>query len=1550
MKRWNLMICFIVFIVAVVCLSAEGTTHYVKVDGNDNADGHSWDTAFATIQKGIDSSTSDGDIVIVADGTYTGTGNRDIRFKGKKITVRSQNGPATCVIDCQGTASDQHRGFTFLIGDKETLTSVLDGFTITNGYAKGGGGIWCETSPTIRNCRVVENVSQAVNMYFTGGGIYIGRPQVPGYLEPQPLIEKCEISWNRSNGAGGGIRCYFGSPTIRNCVISHNESCNSSRSTEWFGGGVYSGPYASGSVIVENCVIAENWGSSGIYLINGNVLGCTVVGNNTYDNNSRGGGIYIGGTGTIHNSVVWGNLAATGQQLCVAGSTTNLTVSYSDIQDGQSGVTVLSGTLNWGSGNINDDPLFEDDGYHLTEESPCINAGDPSGNYTGQVDIDGGIRVRRSRIDIGADEAKVYWYVDKAATGAETGWTLEDAFTTIQAGIDAAEANDGDEVVVAPGTYSEAIVINGKAITVRSTNPNDWSVVESTIIDGTGYIPSGWTTGVMFFSVGRDCVLDGFTICNWSGVEDCGLILGGAIYSDGSPTIRHCVVRDNVTNDNPMEPYLAVGIGLFSDSGSPKINNCVFAHNIAGTSCSEGYGAGLYLSAGSPEINDCLIYGNIAVGDSSTQCGGGGIYIDYSNANIINCTIADNVSYSNSFDGVGGGIYVTVNTPVVPIVQNCILWGNMNHAETSEATQIYVASGTPDIDYTCVQYWSGTLGGTGNHGDDPNFSNPANHDYHLENGSACIDAGNVIGIGDYDINNEPRINGSAVDMGADEADPVIDVDPNGIEVTLFEGDIVNRTLTIFNRGGTDLIVKPTTRITEEITTGGEGLLLMSSGGGSELNANLAVAEENTNQIILSYSFDSPVMSQSDGYDLLTIQGLSSYERTGAPLVPVRPVRFLVPAGKEVDTIRVIGSAPVTIKGKYLLKPGERPVPVNEIQNREKAQPDPQIYGSSSPWPGIEFETIGVMSKGQYRIGYVNLFPLRYIPASGKIDYAETMYLVVTLKDESKKTPTVRRVKNSKIDKQIEKEIAGSVDNPKAIYSYRNLSVDLSVEPAQMLMLSGGSACMNLDPGPYEYIVITDEYMMEAPDPNFQTLCDSKIRRGISARIVTTEWIDENYDPDIYDPNRFYYNDEGTRNASDKAIRIRMFVMDAYQNWGTQYVLLGGAFEYVREGETETRILIPVRLLCDQNNPTNYQQMIPSDMYYGCITPPGTFDLNHDGYYGTPNDVNGTDVDLIAEVYIGRASVRDYSDLANFIQKTLYYASGQLPRTYLPRVSMLAEDGTNGIPSCHKADLETIRLGTDQTIGFENHQESDIYEFDTSQNLYDFDYNHTAQWSADDFFDLANAEVHVFHHLGHSSALSIGHIYVYPFSTFPDHFTNDAPFFIFSEGCNPGEIDFTYYDNGIYLGCMAEQITNMEHGAFAAIMNSRTGIFGTGTAYSRQYYDAILGPQRILELGRALQDCKDDMLWDNSSSVRHIRYTLNLFGDPEQILRVQDIDPWLTFDNSEITIPSSNNDVIQLTVDASIQSPGSYQTELKLRSNDPDVSVKVIPITMTVIHR
>ena len=334
------------------------TTWYVANVSDPNEDGTA-DHPFDAIQEAIVAAVN-GDDVQVADGTYTGTGNRALDFQGKTITVRSENGYAACTIDCESLG----RGFYFHTG--ETDESVLDGFTITNGAATQGAGVFCaaNASPKILNCYFTNNTAGS------GGGIF---------FYGSPTLINCQFTDNTASGTGGGG--IFGSTdnvsVMTNCLIRNN-------STSGNGGGMYN----YGAPTLTSCVIADNTASN------------------------DGGGIYTRGAMTVTNSILWNN---SGSQAYLSQATAALDVSYTDVKNGQGGITVNTGDpddLSWGEGNLNADPLFVDapaGDYHLTAASPCVNAGDP--NFVpGAIDydIDNEDRIQACRIDIGADETDFF--------------------------------------------------------------------------------------------------------------------------------------------------------------------------------------------------------------------------------------------------------------------------------------------------------------------------------------------------------------------------------------------------------------------------------------------------------------------------------------------------------------------------------------------------------------------------------------------------------------------------------------------------------------------------------------------------------------------------------------------------------------------------------------------------------------------------------------------------------------------------------------------------------------------------------------------------------------------------------------------------------------------------------------------------------------------------------------------------------------------------------------------------------------------------------------
>ena len=395
------------------CAGIASAQQTIYVNGTTGDDGWSgtcavWDGGTCgpkrTIQAGIDAA---GGTVVVADGVYTGAGNKDLDFGGAAITVRSANGPDNCIIDCEG----EGRGFYFHSG--EGPDSVLEGMTIRGGYAPSpggeGAGIVCQaSSPTIRACSIADS-SAAV-----GGGIACGSGSAA-------TIVRCTIAGNWGLLGGGGISCTSSAPAILDSIIA----CNMS-----------------------------NLGGGGILLdvASPTIAGCTVI-HNTTVGGGWGGGILCrnGSSPVVTNSLVWdswpddihGNAPADDQPV----------VMYCNL------------TRGWpGEGNIGVDPEFvdelgpdlnpqtwEDNDYHLLPSSPCIGRGDPQTFGVDESDIDGAPRVMGGRADIGADEYtdRPFVFGDLNCDGVRDAFDI-DPFVLALANPDAYAAS-----------YPECNVLNG---------------------------------------------------------------------------------------------------------------------------------------------------------------------------------------------------------------------------------------------------------------------------------------------------------------------------------------------------------------------------------------------------------------------------------------------------------------------------------------------------------------------------------------------------------------------------------------------------------------------------------------------------------------------------------------------------------------------------------------------------------------------------------------------------------------------------------------------------------------------------------------------------------------------------------------------------------------------------------------------------------------------------------------------------------------------------------------------------------------------------------
>ena len=626
-----------------------------------------------------------------------------------------------------------------------------------------------------------------------------------------------------------------------------------------------------------------------------------------------------------------------------------------------------------------------------------------------------------------------------------------------------------------------------------------------------------------------------------------------------------------------------------------------------------------------------------------------------------------------------------------------------------------------------------------------------------------------------------------------------------------------------------------------------------------------------------YEFPAPLVYPAGDYQAVYIPGLPTLNRPGQPRLPIQTARLLIPFGYEVAQVRVEAGQKVVLPGVYRVAPGQEPVPLSHAGPRLPTPPAPETYAPARPFPGALHSPATIQHRRGYRLLFLTLYPVEYTPVTGTLSYYERLTVQVDLRPAPWKGVQMLRQRPTHwaADRA---EIQALVDNPAAVATYPT--------PTQLAQGRPVEVTSALDPAtPYDYVIITDENLMAAPGPhNLQALQADKEARGIRTLITTTAWISATY--------------SGLRpdGGHDLQTSIRNFIADAYATWGTAYVLLGGDGDGADVGGQSGDAIIPARGLVVTS--TNYSDTnILADMYYGCLD--GTFDHNGNGLYGEPDDgPDGGEVDLWAEVYVGRAPVDSATELANWVRKTLAYQTDN--DAYLRDVWMVGEylgyyDETHVWGGDAKDDiidgsgLAGYTTTVTATIGFEN---SAYAAFFDTHTLYDRDLD-PDRWTKTDMAAVINRPAHIINHLGHTNLVFAMRISILDV---PTMLTNTHYFIGYSQGCYVGSFDDRHWDGKYYqYDCIGEHLVNGEHGAVAFVCNSRFGWMetdvhlGASHYYDREFWEAVLG-EGIFQLGRANQDSKEDnyaalgpggFTWDK----RWCYYGLNVLGDPALVIRM-----------------------------------------------------------------
>ncbi len=351
--------------------------------------------------------------------------------------------------------------------------------------------------------------------------------------------------------------------------------------------------------------------------------------------------------------------------------------------------------------------------------------------------------------------------------------------------------------------------------------------------------------------------------------------------------------------------------------------------------------------------------------------------------------------------------------------------------------------------------------------------------------------------------------------------------------------------------------------------------------------------------VWSFEFDAPSVRQEGDY-LIVEGGEPWVAQAGAPSIPAYSEVLLLPPGTRAVSAEFRASEPVILDKGTL-----RPFAVAKIGEKAKASPNPEFYGARAPLPGKLGELAGTQWFSGQPVALLRLFPVQWNPKTGEVLFYRRVEVKLELEPAEAPTPAPRVV--SPLGLRVRRELAKAFANPEDF-----VLPSAVVEPGPPPEVNSDP---KLVPGPVDYVVITTQDLA----PGFGKLVFLKNLTGIRAALVTAEWISENYA------------------GADIQEKIRAFVRDAYLNWGTTWVLLGGAASQIPVRYVETGFV------------SSEESVVPADWYYSCLD--GNWNADGDDTYG---EAYVDSVDYIPEVLVARAQAENYSQALLFSEKFEQY--------------------------------------------------------------------------------------------------------------------------------------------------------------------------------------------------------------------------------------------------------------------------------------------------------
>ncbi|MFH1690173.1 MAG: C25 family cysteine peptidase [Candidatus Eisenbacteria bacterium] len=563
------------------------------------------------------------------------------------------------------------------------------------------------------------------------------------------------------------------------------------------------------------------------------------------------------------------------------------------------------------------------------------------------------------------------------------------------------------------------------------------------------------------------------------------------------------------------------------------------------------------------------------------------------------------------------------------------------------------------------------------------------------------------------------------------------------------------------------------------------------------------------------SFDESdlVVTERDGYDVITLRGCDLTRDIGLPQLPVLPLTLALPTGARVVGIEILEAESSERVVKLRPMPGQHPrilpVPGLDIPFHPFVEADPSVYGGKRPYPASIAELRSAGHLGDARLVGVAVHPVQFLPSVGKLRFFGSISIRLHLDLAEQDTPRTHLPDQSKVVRIL----SGNNDAGRLTADRRRLSDT------------------RLQAGDFEHVVILGNTAFEEA---FTPLAAWKTAKGVPSTMVSVTWITANYPGD------------------DDPERIRNFVADAHNTWGSVWFLLAGDTNWVPTRHAYA-------MTCEAGGHAE-EDNIGCDMYFADLD--GTWNADGDEIYGELAD----DVDLYPEVFVGRAPIRTIDDASAFVEKVVNYEHAQFDDFQLDMLMA--------------AEVLWTDPFTDSGIALDRIDREHVPpRYDPITKLYETLGNETGE----SVKQALNSGPGHFLHSGHAwyTVMGCGGGDLYRWDVVELANGHRQPL-VYSIGCWPAAFDLPE-------DCIAERfLQNPGGGAVAFIGNSRYGWaspgnpgYGYSERFMQEFY-RVLFVERITSAGAALAAAKAAFVpFSQAENVyRWHQYQLNLLGDPE----------------------------------------------------------------------